>query len=84
VGSIPAEAASLRAQSGQTIKLVEPPEWRANRGRKGAERRVRAVLARQPNMPTRELAKAAKVSRSTASKYRSILAVEGQRREIAQ
>ncbi len=83
VGSIPAEAVSVRAHGKPYIELVEPPEWRRARRRADAEKRVRRVMAQQPGLSAKQLAKVAHVSRSTASKYRSVLAAE-QRREMAQ
>jgi hypothetical protein len=42
-----------------------------------SERRIRALLASEPSLSTRALAKHAKVSQSTASKYRRLVAAEG-------
>ena len=68
------------------IHLVDPGTPTAtprHRRTASAQSRVRRVLAAQPTISTRQLAKAAHVSDSTASKHRALWRVEREREPLA-
>lgn len=86
--------ASMRSHPAQepprreaTLQLIEPSEWRESKPRRrtaSAETRVRRVLATEPDISTRQLAKRAHVSDSTASKHRALWRQEQNQGQRAQ
>ncbi|HEV2236861.1 MAG TPA: hypothetical protein VGR57_09410 [Ktedonobacterales bacterium] len=69
----PREAAADAAPEQGAIVLQYPPEWRTGRNKRArtysAERRVFALLEREPLLSAHAIAKRLRVSESTASKY---------------
>jgi hypothetical protein len=69
----PAPLRSKRQRNAPVLRLAELPE-----------RRVRALLEREPTITIRQLAKRAGISQSTASKWRKVVLGEAQREAVSE
>jgi hypothetical protein len=80
MGSNPAAVASERPHRAASIRLMDPSSQPSQRRRRGSTRtasaEAKARRAWHPGMTVRELERAARFSRSSASKWHHILAVE--------